>query len=354
MISIWSGLFGENPGSRIFAYKSVAIFPQGKSKPHLLFFSSGMISMRHIHVAALELDAEFAKKIGKKGSESDFTIYNCKEGDEVLCIYHANKYPERIQPLLYSLSLADVAYLRPLAIDKTTGEMIVAASIFEKKLFVIVDRVSREEVEPILKAAGVASYEFFEGDANELRERLVKEASARKAEGKTEVVIDSCFPVKGVGTVALGIVQRGNVAVHQKLEFMPSGISAEIKSIQVQDEDVKVAEVGSRVGLNLKGLEPEKVGKGDLAVEEKFAASVRIEAEMRLSKFYKGTLDTVQFFLLSGLKAVACKAKKIPSGNFELELGAPMCIREGETLCVFLPEAMPRAIGSARVVRLVG
>jgi len=311
------------------------------------------IHMKHIHVAALELDAEIAKKIGKKGSESDFTIYNCKEGDEVLCLYHANKYPEKIQPLLYSLSLCDVAYLRANAIDKTTGEMIVAIASFGKKLIVLTDKVGKSEIEPLLKAAGLASYEFFEGDANALRERLITEASLRKADGKTEVVIDSCFPVKGVGTVALGIVQQGKVTIHQKLNFIPAGVSAEVKSIQVQDEDVKEADVGSRVGLNLKGMEPDKVGKGDLAVEVDFPAALKIEATLTLSKFYKGTLDTVQFFILSGLKFVSCKAKKLENGNFELELGAPICLRAGETACVFLPEAMPRAIGSAKVVKIL-
>jgi len=308
--------------------------------------------MKHIHVAALELDAEFAKKIGKKGSESDFTIYNCKEGQEVLCIYHANKYPDRIQPLLYALSLADVAYVRPVAIDKTTGEMIVAASVFGKKLVVIVDKVAKEEIEPLLKAAGIPDYEFFEGDANSLREKLLAQPSTRRAEGKTEVVIDSCFPVKGVGTVALGIVQQGNVAVHQKLEFIPSGVSAEVKSIQVQDEDVKEADVGSRVGLDLKGMEPDKVGKEDLALEEKFDAAKGIEAEITLSKFYKGSLDTVQFFAISGLKAVACKAKKAGE-KYELELMAPMCIRVNETICLFSPEAMPRVIGRAKVTKIL-
>ncbi len=310
--------------------------------------------MRHLHVAALEPDAEFAKRIGKKGSESDFTIYNCKEGGSVLCLYHPAKYPEKIQPLLYSLSLCDVAYLRPSAISKETGEMIVAAAVFGRKLIVVADLVGKGDLEPLLKGAGLASYEFFEGDANALRERLLEEQSARKGEGKTEVIIDSCFPVKGVGTVALGIVQQGKVSVHQKLSFIPSGVEAEVKSIQVQDEDVKEAGAGSRVGLSLKGLEPDKVGKGDLAVEEKFAPATKLEAEVSLSKFYKGNLESIQFFVLSGLEFAACKAKKLASGNYEIEMGSPLCVREGETVCLFLPEAMPRVIGNAKVAKVLG
>ncbi len=308
--------------------------------------------MKHIHVAALEPDAELAKKIGKKGSESDFTIYNCKEGQRVLCLYHPTKYPDKIQPLLYSLSLCDVAYFRPQAIDKFTGEMIVAAAAFGKKLIVIADRVGKDDLAPLLKAAGLPSYEFFEGDAIALREKLLSEASTRKSTGRTEVIIDSCFPVKGVGTVALGIVQQGTAAVHQKLSFLPSGVEAEVKSIQVQDENASEAEASSRVGLNLKGIDSEQVGKGDLAVEEKFAPATRIEAEVSLTKFYKGDIGSVQFFVLSGLKAVACKAKRLGE-NYELETGSPVCLRAGETVCLFLPEAMPRVIGKALVVKVL-
>ena len=309
--------------------------------------------MKHVHVAALEPDAELAKKIGKKAGESDFTIYNCKEGDSVISIYHPSKYPEKVQPLLYSLYLCDVAYLYPQAIDKFTGEMIVACAVFGKKLIVVVDKVAQDEIEPLLKSAGLQQYEFFEGDANSLREKLLSENSLRKTDGKTEIVIDACFPVKGVGTVALGIVQQGKVTVHQKLEFIPSGVSAEVKSIQVQDIDVKDAETGSRVGLNLKNVEAESVGKGDWAVEEKWNSAGRIEVGVQLSKFYKGDITQIQFFVLWGIKFVACKAKKNAAGNYEMELGAPLPLRQGETVQLFLAEAMPRIIGSAKVVKLL-
>jgi len=308
--------------------------------------------MKHVHVAALELDAEYAKKIGKKAGETDFAIYNCKEGESVVSIYHPSKYPDKVQPLLYALYLCDVAYIRPQAIDKTTGEMIVACAVFGKKMIAIVDKVSKEELEPLIKSAGVPSYEFFEGDANGLREKLLSGQSFRKSEGKTEIVIDACFPVKGVGTVALGIVQQGKVAVHQKLEFIPSGVSAEVKSIQVQDVDVKEADVGSRVGLNLKNVEAESVGKGDFAVEEKWAPSVKIEAALQLTKFYKGDITQIQFFVLWGLKFVASKCRKTASGTYEIEFGAPMPVRNGDVLQLFLAEAMPRIVGSAKVLKI--
>jgi len=310
--------------------------------------------MKHIHVAALEPDAEFARRIGKKGSESDFTIYNCKEGGRVLCIYHANKYPERVQPLLYCLSLCDIAYLRPSSIDKHTGEMIVACAVFGRKLLVLADRVGKEDIEPLLKAAGVKDYEFFEGDANALRERLLEAGSLRKGDGKTEVVIDACFPVKGIGTVALGIVQQGTVAVHQRLALLPSGKTSEVKSIQVQDEDAKEAEASSRVGLSLRDLEADEVERGEVAAEERLAPASRVEAEVSLTKFYKGDLCSLQFFAHSLLRFVACKAKRLEAGKYELELAQPLVAQQGEEIYLFLAEAMPRIVGSARITRVIG
>ncbi|MCX6769421.1 MAG: hypothetical protein NT051_01945 [Candidatus Micrarchaeota archaeon] len=231
--------------------------------------------------------------------------------------------------------------------------MIVACAVFGKRLIAIVDRVSREEIEPLIKAAGVAEYEFFEGDANQLRQKLLTIPSTRKQDGKTEVAIDSCFPVKGVGTVALGIVQQGKCSVHQKLFFLPSGVESEVRTIQVQDENVTEADTGSRVGLGLKGIEPESVGKGDLAVEEKFAATSAVHANATLTKFYKGNLEAVQFFVFSCLNSVASKAKKTADGKYEIALSAPMPIRAGEKIVLFVPEAMPRVVGSAVVEKVV-
>ena len=63
--------------------------------------------------------------------------------------------------------------------------------------------------------------------------------------------------MKGVGLVVLGFVLSGNVSIHDKLRMIPgaSGKFAEVKGIQVNDEDQESTERGIRVGLSLKGVE---------------------------------------------------------------------------------------------------
>ena len=71
------------------------------------------------------------------------------------------------------------------------------------------------------------------------------------------VYIDRAFNVKGVGLVVLGFVLSGTISVHDKLRLLPSesGKLADVKGIQVSDEDQQTVGRGIRVGLSLKGVE---------------------------------------------------------------------------------------------------
>ena len=57
--------------------------------------------------------------------------------------------------------------------------------------------------------------------------------------------------------VVLGFVLNGKVSVHDKLRILPSESNklAEVKGIQISDEDYDTTERGIRVGLSLKGVE---------------------------------------------------------------------------------------------------
>ena len=69
--------------------------------------------------------------------------------------------------------------------------------------------------------------------------------------------------MKGVGVVVLGFVLGGKVSVHDQLRLMPSadGKKAEVRGIQVSDEDQETVGRGLRVGLSLKGVELKDLDK---------------------------------------------------------------------------------------------
>ena len=50
---------------------------------------------------------ELASKLGKKGTESDITLYNHKKGETALAVAVPTRYPEKLSPLLFSLYLGN-------------------------------------------------------------------------------------------------------------------------------------------------------------------------------------------------------------------------------------------------------
>ena len=77
-------------------------------------------------------DESIAKDFGKKGTESDLTIYDKKEGDIIRTWTVPTGYPEKIQPLLQSLNMSEYVILDVSKLDKFTGEQIIAIDSLKK------------------------------------------------------------------------------------------------------------------------------------------------------------------------------------------------------------------------------
>src|SRR3972149_5680095 len=87
-------------------------------------------------------------------------------------------------------------------------------------------------------------------------------------EGKTKIVIDHCFDVKGVGTIVLGKVTQGKVMQYDNLKLFPNGTDVMIKSIQMHDDPVDEATSPARVGLSVKGITVDDVNRGDYLCQD--------------------------------------------------------------------------------------
>src|SRR4030065_575901 len=64
----------------------------------------------------------FSRELGKKGTESDVTLYNARRGDSNLTLIEASKYPEKLASLYYAVSFADYAVLVVDQINAAFGE----------------------------------------------------------------------------------------------------------------------------------------------------------------------------------------------------------------------------------------
>ncbi len=239
----------------------------------------------------------YGSSIGKKGTATDITFYNLKKGEDTVTLIEPTRYPERLAPLFYAVSLAKKAIVVVDQLDATFGECLVMLQCSDIKAgyFILRNYIPKEKVEPLIRGTSLEKYEFVSDDPNFLREQLLAEASQQKPaevqagqQAVGTVPVDHSFNVKGVGAVVLGVVAYCAVQKHGTLNILPSGKTAQVRSIQKHDDEFDVAGEGDRVGLALKNVEVEDLDRGVVLTNDpSIKSSVKLEAQASLVKYWQ-------------------------------------------------------------------
>jgi len=87
---------------------------------------------------------------------------------------------------------------------------------------------------------------------------------ARDSSGPFRIPVDRVFTLTGFGTVITGTLISGTIRVGDQVEVMPSGLQSRARQIQVHGQRVDRAEAGTRVAVNLAGLEVADLARGDV------------------------------------------------------------------------------------------
>lgn len=239
---------------------------------------------------------DYAKDLGKKGTASDLTFYNLKKGEDTVTIIEPTRYPERLAPLFYAVSMAKKAILIVDQITPTFGECVIMLDCAGLKdgLVILRNYLSREQIAPLIKGTVIEGYEFVEDDKNAIRERLLEEATRMEATCDSEtgtMPVDHFFNVKGIGTVVLGSVVEGAIKKHAELMVLPGSKTAQVRSIQKHDADFDCAGVGDRTGIALKGIEVDDLDRGTILTNDKSIKSISsFSARAEIVKYWPSPL----------------------------------------------------------------
>jgi selenocysteine-specific translation elongation factor len=294
-------------------------------------------------------DQSIAAQFGKKGTATDMTMYDKKESGVIRTYTVPNGFPEKIQPLLQTINLAEYVIFHVDKLDRFTGEQIIALDMLKKTHGIISHSYDVDEntLDTMIKNTVLSNYAKVEPD--KIKEESDKLDQISK-EGNARVVIDHCFDVKGVGTVILGKVEQGKIKQYDTLKLLPAGIDVLIKSIQMHDDPVEEAVSPGRVGLAVKGVTPDQVSRGDiLCAPGTEQISTEVELEFTKSPFYKGEIAQNQMCLLNvGLQIKPAKFASI--NPLKLVLEKPL-VHNKEDICVILkPESQTiRLLGSGAI-----
>lgn len=276
---------------------------------------------------------DVAKELGKKGTASDLTLFNQVRDGHAATLVEPTQYPEKLPPLLFALAMADRAIFAVPALSREIAETATALDLADVPVRLALGGVGPEEVKKAFAGMRFVGETPTGLDPAQLRSEIDGWETAPGA-GPTRVAIDHAFPVKGVGAVVLGVVRGGPLHAHDRLRLYPTEREVEAKSIQVHDVDVKEAATGDRVGLALRGIEADELGRGQvLAPAGSLAtASTLTGTAFRKCGYYRGSLGAgAQLQVAVGLQCVPALVEFGAGGAVTITADRPVAFAPGDT-----------------------
>jgi len=169
---------------------------------------------------------------------------------------------------------------------------------------------------------------------------LVEKLPARPDLGRPRLPIDRVFSILGFGTVVTGTLSDGRLVVDDELEILPVGLHARIRGLQTHKKKEETAVPGSRVAVNLSGVDVEQIRRGDvLAQPGKYTLTQRLDVQFHLLpdvsaplhhhtevKLYTGTAETIAELRLLATDSL----NPGETGWLQLELRTPIMAVRGD------------------------
>ena len=117
---------------------------------------------------------------------------------------------------------------------------------------------------------------------NEIRGLIAQELAAlpsRDAQAPVYLPIDRVFTLPGRGTIVTGTLMQGRIAAGDTVAIEPGGERVRVRSLQVFRENRESATGGTRVALNVPGVERTKLARGSVVSDKEFVSRSRFSVQ---------------------------------------------------------------------------
>lgn len=112
---------------------------------------------------------------------------------------------------------------------------------------------------------------------------LLRELGSRIDLGRARLPVDRVFTVTGFGTVVTGTLVGGTFHLDEQVEILPVGKNARVRGLQSHKKQESEMLPGTRVAMNLSGVNAEEVRRGDTIVHPgQFEPTRRIDARLEI------------------------------------------------------------------------
>lgn len=158
--------------------------------------------------------------------------------------------------------------------------------------------------------------------------------------------LDRSFVMKGFGTVATGTLISGVIREGEMLQLEPQGRAVRVRGLQTHGRAIESAPSGSRVAINLSGVDAAQVRRGQTLVSPGTIAAVDlIDVEVQLLKsasalkhrasvhFHAFTFETMARVSLYGYEAMQPGTVRL----VRIKLAEPMVLVPGDRFVLRRP-----------------
>jgi selenocysteine-specific elongation factor len=188
---------------------------------------------------------------------------------------------------------------------------------------------------------------------------LLGAARSRLDVGRPRLPIDRAFTMTGFGTVVTGTLVDGILTIGDELEVMPGGHTVRVRGLQQHNRKVEIASPGSRVAVNLVGVEKDQLSRGDVLARPKtLNATRRVDATVRvLASAAQPLRHGADLLLHTGTAEVSCRVilletDQIDAGGegwVQLYLERPIAAVENDHFVLRIPSPATTIAGGRLV-----
>jgi len=95
------------------------------------------------------------------------------------------------------------------------------------------------------------------------------EPPSRPTDKPLRLPLQDVYKIGGIGTVPVGRVETGVIKPGMVVYFAPSGVSTEVKSVEMHHESLSEGLPGDNVGFNVKNVSVKEIRRGNVASDSK-------------------------------------------------------------------------------------
>ncbi|MFN2147786.1 MAG: selenocysteine-specific translation elongation factor [Anaerolineales bacterium] len=181
----------------------------------------------------------------------------------------------------------------------------------------------------------------------------------RPATGEPRLPVDRSFSLTGFGTIVTGTLLDGEFQIGDEVLLLPAQRKARIRGLQTHKEKIEQAHYGSRVAMNLTGIEASQVERGDVVVRPgTYRGTKRFDARFQYlsdasspikhnqyAKLYHGAAQRSARIRLLG------KDELLPGDSawLQIELDRPIVAARGDRFILRRPSP-GMTLGGGRIV----